>query len=302
MQFREFYREIIGHSPPDLYLWDSWFAKKDGIYHLYHLQAPRKYSQDERHKHARIGLSISRNLHDWNYQGEILTLGKEGEWDSHAQWTGCVFQEGSTYYKFYTGIGSEDLVQRIGLAISQDLKKWEKFDRNPILEASDDYVVFEGRDESNRPHAWRDPYVFRIGEKYYMTISARSKSGPPRQNGVIVLAKSNNLLDWEIKKNVYEPHRWPVMECSQIIPHKGTFHLLFTCDHESHYGLFRCKSNSLTGEYQKVTDKPIVCGNHIYGIRGFEKQGDKVLGFGFINKRNGKFVGKLSTPIEISLD
>ena len=122
------------YAPEGMYAWDFWLVETDDDYHLFHLQAPRTLRPNQRHHHATVGHATSKNLVHWKYQGTVITPGQRGEWDDQCIWSGSITEHHGKYYFLYTGRKRGDfLIQRIGLAISDDLFAFEKSPTNPVL-------------------------------------------------------------------------------------------------------------------------------------------------------------------------
>src|SRR5215831_9606788 len=138
---------------PDKWVWDFWLARDGGDHHIFYLQAPRTLERPSlRHHHASIGHAVSRDLRSWEILPDALHPGPEGSWDDLATWTGSAIDHGGRWYMLYTGIcrREQGLVQRIGLAVSDDLVRWQKHAANPVLEA--DARWYDLLD----PNRWRD--------------------------------------------------------------------------------------------------------------------------------------------------
>ena len=120
----------------DHWIWDSWLAEAGDEWHLFHLQAPRGLGDpDLRHRNATIGHAVSRDLVSWTALPEALQAGPPGAWDDLATWTGSVIEAGGTWFLFYTGIaaGTLERVQKIGVATSGDLVRWERLGDAPVI-------------------------------------------------------------------------------------------------------------------------------------------------------------------------
>ena len=122
---------------------------------------------------------------------------------------------------FYTGVSVEDdaVVQRAGAATSEDLIRWRKHPKNPLIEADPRY--YEQRDEGavGGERMWRDPWVFkypRTGE-YHALITARTIEGPADGRGVIGHARSSDLVRWETLPPLTEPAHFYVLEVPQLV-------------------------------------------------------------------------------------
>ena len=131
--------------PEEHYLWDFWLVSPQEWgdvrepYHLYYLQAPRTLNDPiMRHNIATVGHAISDDLRHWEHHGTVLEAGQPGSWDDMTIWTGCVTIRDGRAYMFYTGRSHADrgLVQRIGLAISNDLVNWNRHPGNPLIEVA----------------------------------------------------------------------------------------------------------------------------------------------------------------------
>lgn len=84
---------------------------------------------------AVIGLCTSSNLRSWKVGGPIL-LPKDGaDWERGGLYKPCLVQEGGTYYLFYNAKtdAARGWREQTGVATSADLKKWTRYDGNPII-------------------------------------------------------------------------------------------------------------------------------------------------------------------------
>jgi len=222
----------MNYSPPGLYLWDFWLIHEPPDYHLFHLQAPRSLPDPElRHNVARIGHAVSDDLRNWRDKGQIIAQGKPGEWDDLSIWTGSVIKHGGLYYMLYTARShaEQGAVQRIGLARSDDLYRWEKHPKNPLFEADARY--YEKFGTSGFPwESWRDPYLFYNGadKLFYAFITARVRDGELDERGCIGAARSSDLIDWEVLPPVCHPGKFTEMEVPQLFESGGRSYLLFS--------------------------------------------------------------------------
>jgi predicted GH43/DUF377 family glycosyl hydrolase len=106
---------------------------------------------------ARSGLAFSRDLLHWErFEGNpIISVGREGAWDSKTVLFGSVIQLTDGYLAAYEGEDGKKM--QIGLAWSRDLVHWTKFSGNPVIRVDQEYprtsvfvcapnlVVHEGR-------------------------------------------------------------------------------------------------------------------------------------------------------------
>lgn len=266
------------YIPEQHYLWDFWLVspqewKSDSLYHLFYLQAPRTLVDSNlRHGMATVGHAVSHDLRKWVYRGTVLEAGLPGSWDDRAIWTGSVTILDGVAYMFYTALSLAEKapVQRIGLALSTDLQHWERYPANPLLEVNTKWYE---QQETERWHgqAWRDPYIVYSPEErvYYMFLTARVNAGPPDERGVIGLARSTDLLSWEVLPPVSMPGYFVEMEVPQVVPLNGRYYLLFSTGKHAATrlsgtgstnwsGTHYLVASTLTGPYLPLTDEPLV--------------------------------------------
>ena len=89
----------------------------------------------------------------------------------------------------YTAI-SRSLAQSMGMAFSNDLHHWVRYDGNPILQpAHFDWAVWSRTTLSN----CRDPHVLQLSDQYILYYTALQRDG----DMCIAAAQSTNLEDWK---------------------------------------------------------------------------------------------------------
>lgn len=124
------------------------------------------------------------------------------------------------------------LPQNIGVATSIDLSVWARTPatlEKPVIPNPGIHSEFDG---SN----WRDPYVIKddFDGQYYAFICARPRESAADVGGMIAVATSNNLSDWQAEpyKILYKSDEFYLMEVPQVFWRKtndGTwrFYLIF---------------------------------------------------------------------------
>jgi beta-fructofuranosidase len=314
--------------PKEHFLWDFWLVSPKewrdqsaglGLYHLFYLQAPRSLPDSNlRHTMATVGHAVSRDLRQWIPRGTVLEAGRSGSWDDRAIWTGSVTIRDGIAYLFYTAISRAEQapVQRIGLATSTDLEHWERHPLNPLLEV--DTRWYEAQDTEHWANqTWRDPYIVYSADEqvYYMFLSARFNEGPNDGRAVIALARSPDLLSWEMLPPVTIPGDFAEMEVPQVVPMHGRYYLLFcaTRHSESHIshmggkgwaGTHYLSADSLTGPYRPLTDEPLVAdatGTYYAGKLVQGQNGEYYFMAWRQWDKAGHFLGGLSDPAEVSV-
>jgi beta-fructofuranosidase len=302
----------------DLFVWDFWLAPRihaDEPFHCYFLQAPRSLPDPEmRHDQARIGHATSTNLIDWDYHGTILPLGTPGTWDDWTQWTGSVTRFDGRNYLFYTGRSRSEPVnvQRIGLAVSDDLYTWRKAPENPVLEASSPWYEAPTLDGANRSDC-RDPWILRHDNQWLMYYTASAAGVPKDRRGVVGIARSDDLIRWTPGPPVAAPGLFGEIEVPQVLPVGDQWVMLFcTAQHAdidgqratwngTHYfrapspfGPFELAPGPLlladdagTNYAARAILDPWL-GNHLMAFRRYDE--------------SGQFVGALIDPIPLEID
>lgn len=133
--------------------------KEEGKYYLF-------YAGHDGQR-ERIGLAIGKSLLSLKrFSNEpVLDVGKKGEWDEKSISDSKIIKYKGKYLMFYSGISSEE-IERVGLAESLDLKRWKKYENNPILNVS-----LNGWDKISA--ARTDVKIF--GGKIYIFYSGKRK-------------------------------------------------------------------------------------------------------------------------------
>ena len=152
----------------------------------------------------------------------------EGRWVYHPK----IIEKAGKFYMFYSGksglnfLGNVKINMRqdIGLAISNDLSRWERYKEDPIFYPSSNKKDW---DSGLVCHS----YILKEAGKYYMFYDGSSIGNWKESIGI---AKSNDLINWErIDKNpVLESGSfwWDsihVSRCCVIKKEDGNFYMLY---------------------------------------------------------------------------
>ncbi|GIJ29696.1 hypothetical protein Vqi01_48580 [Micromonospora qiuiae] len=295
---------------PDHWVWDSWYAQDDANqWHAFFLRASRALlDPHRRHRRASIGHAVSTDLRSWRLVADALVAADTG-WDDLATWTGCTVRgPDGRWYLFYTGVGrAEDgLVQRIGLAVSDDLITWQRHGNGLIVEADPTWYELLDR-EMWYEQAWRDPWVFPDpdGNGWHMLITARANHGPADGRGVIGHATSPDLLNWTVQPPLSAPAGFGHLEVPQVAVVDGQPLLLFctnavAADRGSEHQLWAVSAPTVQGPWDVAAAQPIDQ-PHLYAPR-LVPDGDGWSLIGFIDHVDGQFVGEISDPIPVRYD
>ena len=291
------------------------------MHHVFYLQAPRSLGDPElRHHNASIGHAVSADLRSWTVQPEALRPGPPGSWDDLATWTGSVIEHDGRWYMLYTGISrAEDgLIQRIGLAVSDDLVSWRKHPANPVLEA--DGRWYELLDLASwRDQSWRDPWLYHDpgdGE-FHALITARAPAGAADGRGVVGHARSPDLVHWRVLPPVTAPGEFAQVEVPQLVQLDEHRHILFSAHAEDHsrqrrarlgpgqQGTFAFSASAADGPYRAgeapLADRDGVLGT-LYAGKLVEAEPGDWRFLAFCIDRDGVFAGELTDPLPVRRD
>lgn len=297
----------------DRWIWDFWLARRGPEHHVFFLHAPRALGDpDQRHWNVAIGHAVSEDLSTWARLPDAMRPGQQGEWDDYTTWTGSVIEVPGGWALLYTGTSRAEngLVQRIGLARSDDLVHWTRHPGNPVLEA--DARWYELLDLGLwHDQAWRDPCVLRdpgTGD-YHAFVTARANHGPAGGRGVIAHATSSDLEEWEVRPPLGAPKGFGQMEIPQVLRLGGRWHLLFSAHAWAQAerrdarptGTFHAVSDRLTGPYEESSPLLTDERERYYGAKVVvDGAGLRCLAFVNLDER-GQFVGDLSDPWPVIL-
>jgi beta-fructofuranosidase len=312
-------------SLPDSWLWDFWLAEdttSDGshTYHLFFLHASRAlHDPDRRHLRAAVGHAVSTDLVTWRQVPDALVHGDAPSFDQTATWTGSVTQgPDGRWFMFYTGTArhpDDVLVQQVGLAISDDLYHWVKYDGNPVLRADSRWYETVGGQAPWRDEHWRDPWVFADpdGDGWHLLITARANTGPLDDRGVVGHARSADLLHWEAQPPLSQPGTgFGQLEVFQVAEIDGRHVLIFNClsgefsaarrETGVRGAIWAATAASALGPYDIAGAVPLTDDRFYVGKLVQDPVGNWVmLAFENIGP-DGAFVGALSDPMPVRWD
>jgi beta-fructofuranosidase len=292
---------------PDSWVWDFWFADDGERYHLFFLYASRALQDpDKRHARASIGHAVSDDLVTWTRVADALVRGDGPGFDDTATWTGSVVRDhDGTWFLFYTGSSHTPAgnVQTIGYATSPDLTTWTKNETNPVVTA--DARWYEVLDDGRSPdEAFRDPWVFADpdGDGWHMLLTARGRSGPADERGVLGHAWSADLRTWELRAPLTAPgHGFGELEVPQVEQVDGAWVVMFSGQSTgTTAGVWVARCTGPVGPFD-VADAQQLTDDSLYSGRLVRRRGEPGwLLFAFHNTAtDGAFVGSISDPMPV---
>lgn len=304
----------------DNWIWDFWFAQDGPDIHIFYLQAPRALREESlRHWHVSVGHAVSQDLINWEILPDALSPSQElGAFDNYTTWTGSIIKHSGIWYMFYTGTNREEngKIQRIGLATSQDLIKWERYSGEGLIKADPQWYELFDPDVWHE-ETWRDPWVFKQDGKFHAYITARCNNEANDARGVIGHAVSSDLINWEVNPPITKPGEFAFMEVPQLVEIKGLWYLFFSVPYDKYSNARLAKANVKrhTGTHYLVADHPLgpfryitedfLVGDEIgslYAGKVIPNQQGEWVFLAFEHFSVGKmFIGKIGNPLSLQI-
>ncbi|MFD6446991.1 glycosyl hydrolase family 32 [Promicromonospora sp. NPDC060204] len=292
-----------------------WFVDDGYEYHVFYLKASRALGDpNRRHFNVTVGHAVSDDLRSWREVSDALIASESPAFDDYTTWTGSVVRApDGTWRMFYTGTSRADggLVQRVGVAASNDLYTWAKASTEALVEA--DATWYEKYDGATWfDEAWRDPWVFADpdGDGWHMLVTARANHGEADGRGVIGHATSPDLRSWTVRAPLSNPGAgFGQLEVPQIATIDGRTVLVFSCLHGElsedrkrtgeRGGVWAVPVDSATGPYDvekafQLTDESLYAGRLVQDRDGAWW----LFAFHHVDD-SGAFVGALSDPLPV---
>jgi beta-fructofuranosidase len=164
--------------------------------HCFHLCLP---------SHDTVAHLVSEDGMNWTPVANALRTGDPGACDDDQIWTMHVFPWKGRFHMLYTALAkAEDgRLQRTGLAVSDDLLKWEKVAHNPVAAPDPRWYEADTRDSGRAD--WRDPFPWIEGDTIHALLCAHEKEGPYNRRGCVAHLVSKDALRWEVRPPIYAP-------------------------------------------------------------------------------------------------
>lgn len=230
----------------------------DGLFHLFHLVLPN---------HDFIAHAVSTDAINWRRVNNALFIGDPGSWDDLMLWTMAVspdpFQSGR-WRMFYTGLSRRDQgnIQRIGLAVSDDLFHWKKspvnwedrrgtHDPPAVLQArehasihvdgsrhsaidpsshfpleADSQFYESSANEVRGSVSFRDPYYYRDGDHGWLIMAARSNDGPLGRRGCVGVVEEIEPSKFRASPPLHHPGLYDDIEVPNLLNIENEYYLI----------------------------------------------------------------------------
>jgi len=224
----------------------------EGIFHLFHLVLPN---------HDFIAHATSTDGLTWRRVENALFISDPDAWDDDMLWTMQVTPDphnAGSWRMFYTGLSMRERgrIQRIGLAVSTDLYRWEKVSGAgyPLEARSPQYesTVDEGRGWVS----FRDPFYLRRNGRGYLLAAGRIASGPVIRRGCVAVAEEVAPDRFELRPPLYHPGRYDDIEVPGLIEIDGRYYLIGSVreDVKVHYWY----ADDFAGPYRNFHDNVLL--------------------------------------------
>lgn len=204
-----------GYAPAEGYLWDPWFVWHGERLHLFHLLQPTPAGAVRTGDYPRDRPVIAHAV--WSpgagWERRAIALGYTGAaYDAERIHTGWIVRRDETWLLFYSGSR-----RTVCLATSDDLETWRKSTMNPLLAPEPRLYGPQ----------WRDPWIYRdLDDRGYTMLLAAQRHAPDGQ-GVVGVARSDDLLHWEQQEPLDIPPWFTWLEVPELHRIGGVWYLLF---------------------------------------------------------------------------
>lgn len=276
-----------------------------GRYHAFFQHHPYSATWGPMH----WGHVSSTDLISWQHEPIALAPGEPGEDDTDGVWSGSAVVHDDTLYAFYTG-------NRWVNSVDDSEGKYQ----TQMLATSTDGIHFTKHGAVVPPVAAdaRDPKVFWVKDRWYMTIGASIDD-----RGHVRLYSSPDLLNWTEEGSLFEDPDSTVfmIECPDFFPLGDKWVLLYgpmvNKPVRSGYAL-RNGHNAgyVVGSWTpgekfvpETSYRPLDWGHHFYATQSMEAPDGRRIAFGWMGEfanplgsQADGWSGQLAIPRELTLD
>ena len=247
----------------------------DGRYHLFY-----QYNPDGAyHANMHWGHAVSDDLVHWQ-ELPIAIAPTPDSPDRGGIFSGCMVNDSGTPTAIYTGVNQTYDVQVQCLATGNaDLTRWEKYAGNPI--------AGEVPAELGQTRDFRDPFVWRGPDCWYMTVSANIVG----VGGAVLLYRSADLRCWDYLHPLFVGDRARSgfnFECANFFPLGDKWVLIISVQPARHtagvtlYWVGRFENERFIAESEGVYDA-----GYSYASLVHEDDGGRRLVYSWIREGRG---------------
>ncbi len=197
----------VGYAPLGFYLKDFCLHRVDGVWHLYHIAGTAGVSCCLPGNEVWFGHATTRDFVTWETHEACFFIDVRG-WDHGHVFAPYVLTHGGRHWMFYTGVATDN-TQRIGVATSADLFRWERLGDRPVIRPEEYGWAFC---PTSGGAACRDPHVLEHEGRFQMYYTAVTKDG----RGCVARASSTDLREWRDEGIAYAFSGWNQCESSNV--------------------------------------------------------------------------------------
>lgn len=211
----DFFRD--GYAPPGGYIKDYGIIRKGDTFHLFHITGNPSQECNFPGNEIFFGHATTKDFETWTNHLPVMFI-RPGTWEGGHVCDPQIMEHDGRYVMCYTGETNE-IVQQIGLAFSDDLFTWTRCEYNPIWNP----LPAKWAQWRNLPGAsCRSPFIIKHGGEFHLIYLVYNKAG----KGVLGRAVSTDLIQWEDAGPVVENHEdIPEYEAATIYERNGTWYL-----------------------------------------------------------------------------
>ncbi len=248
----------MNYAPKGMFVWDAWCMLKDDEVHVYHLQRNRPDAEVEPGLQEKLGHAVSRDLVHWETRPPALAPDPANPHDDRQPWTGCAFWHEGRGHLYYTMRGSADdtMLQKIGLATTDDPDRWTRHPENPVIVPDPRWYADEQRPCPGRVDC-RDLVVIADPKGGWLGYYATRQPGEELpETAVIACVHSEDLVHWEHRPPAFAPGKYACIEVPEVFQMNGRWYM--TCLTGHWYGNrgYWADPNLICGTIFAVAEQP----------------------------------------------
>lgn len=186
----------------------------EGLYHLFYVQGRERAAAP-----TALARATSPDLLSWEKTSLLLEAGAPGSWDDLGIGAAAPIMRDGVCYLLYTGRGQHGDAG-LGLVWTEDWLTW-KSHPHPVLRPDPQWYESTGE-----AMLWRDPVLWHnpFDGSTYAFLAARTVD----HAGCIAMARSQDLLQWEVLPPAYAPDLGQ-LQTPDIFPWQDSWIMTFGC-------------------------------------------------------------------------
>lgn len=270
----------LDYCPEGISMWDTWYILDEGTIHMFHLQNLSKDSKRPPQDGTWLGHATSTDGLHWTEQPYALGPDPNDPRDDLTPWSGCVYTDGGgRFYFYYTmrGTDANGYSQRIGLALSDDLFKWTRYDNNPVIIPDPRYYLSYETPLPKNTVDCRDMIVVPDpdGNGHVGLFAARIPGKEQAHTAVFGAARSHDLIHWEQLPPAFVPQKYADIEFPDLYYLDGRWYLTMLTgnrygnrgvfsDPTVRYGTVYAVADRPEGPFREIEGDNVLIGGQVY--------------------------------------